>query len=147
MYVPFGKSVGDVTFRFSLRHHFWPRLKKTMEHNLTYKYLDDLLLINNKNIKNYRSDVSPDLEIKDTTDRNTSSSYLELLLSIGREVNFALPFMTSVTISIYILKTFRFGLATSHLRPPIAFLSHNSGDTPGLAHLMNVYSEGGATFQ
>ena len=33
MYVPFGKSVGDVTFRFSLRHHFWPRLKKTMEHN------------------------------------------------------------------------------------------------------------------
>ena len=34
MYVPFGKSVGDVTFRFSLRHHFLPRLKKTMEHNL-----------------------------------------------------------------------------------------------------------------
>ena len=33
MYVPFGKSVGDVTFRFSLRHHFWPRMKKTMEHN------------------------------------------------------------------------------------------------------------------
>ena len=34
MYVPFSKSVDDVTFRFSLRHHFWPRLKKTMEHNL-----------------------------------------------------------------------------------------------------------------
>ena len=33
MYVPFGKSVGDVTFRSSLRPHFWPRLKKTMEHN------------------------------------------------------------------------------------------------------------------
>ena len=27
-YVPFGKSVDDVTFRFSLRHHFLPRLKK-----------------------------------------------------------------------------------------------------------------------
>ena len=34
MYVPFGKSVDDVTFRLSLRHLFCPRLKKTMEHNL-----------------------------------------------------------------------------------------------------------------
>ena len=35
MYVPFGKSVDDVTFRLSLRHIFCPRLKKTMEHNPT----------------------------------------------------------------------------------------------------------------
>ena len=34
MYVPFGKSVDDVTFRLSLRQLFLPRLKKTMEHNL-----------------------------------------------------------------------------------------------------------------
>ena len=34
MYVPFGKSVDDVTFGLSLRHLFCPRLKKTMEHNL-----------------------------------------------------------------------------------------------------------------
>ena len=34
MYVPFGKSVDDVTFRLSLRQLFCPRLKKTMEHNL-----------------------------------------------------------------------------------------------------------------
>ena len=33
MYVPFGKSVDDVTFRLSLRHLFCPRLKKTKEHN------------------------------------------------------------------------------------------------------------------
>ena len=33
MYVPFGKSVDDVTFRLSLRQLFLPRLKKTMEHN------------------------------------------------------------------------------------------------------------------
>ena len=40
MYVSFGKSVDDVTFRLSLRHIFW--LKKTTEHNLRnvwgYKY-------------------------------------------------------------------------------------------------------------
>ena len=33
MYVPFGKSVDDVTFRLSLRQLFLTRLKKTMEHN------------------------------------------------------------------------------------------------------------------
>ena len=34
MYVPFCKTIDDVTFRFSLRPHFWPRLKKTGERNL-----------------------------------------------------------------------------------------------------------------
>ena len=43
-----------------------------------------------------------------------------------------------MTISISILQTFRSWVATSHLRPPMAFLSHNSSDTPGLAPLMNV---------
>ena len=53
-------------------------------------------------------------------------------------VNFTLPFTTSVTILISILQTFRSWAATSHLRPPMAFLSHNSSDTLGLAPLMNV---------
>ena len=33
MYVPFGKSVDDVTFRLSLRHLLCPQLKNSMEHN------------------------------------------------------------------------------------------------------------------
>ena len=53
-------------------------------------------------------------------------------------VNFALPFTTNVKISISILQTFRSWVATSHLRQPMAFLYHNSSDTPGLAPLMNV---------
>ena len=52
--------------------------------------------------------------------------------SVGT-VNFILPFTTNVTISISILQTFRSWVATSHLRPPMAFLSHNLSDTPGLA--------------
>ena len=40
--------------------------------------------------------------------------------SVGT-VNFALSFTTNVTISISILQTFRFWVATSHLRPPMAF--------------------------
>ena len=47
-------------------------------------------------------------------------------------------FTTNVTISISISPTFRSWVATSHLRPPMAFLSRNSSDTPGLAPLMNV---------
>ena len=57
--------------------------------------------------------------------------------SVGT-VNFTLPFTTSVTILISILQTFRSWAATFHLHTPIAFLSHNSSDTPGLAPLMTV---------
>ena len=39
---------------------------------------------------------------------------------------------------ISILQTFCSWAATSHLRPPMVFLSHNSSDTLGLAPLMNV---------
>ena len=65
--------------------------------------------------------------------------------SVGT-VNYALPFTTNVTISISILQTFRSWVATSHLRPPMAFLSHNSSDTPGLAPLMNVLFWGRCDF-
>ena len=56
--------------------------------------------------------------------------------SVGT-VNFARPFTTNVTISISVLQTSRFWVATSHLRPPMAILTHNSSNTPGLAPLMN----------
>ena len=56
------------------------------------------------------------LEVKDTTESNTSSSYLDLLKSIGRDGHFALPLTTSMTISISIFKP----LATSNLRPAMS---------------------------
>ena len=65
--------------------------------------------------------------------------------SVGT-VNLALPFTTWVTISISILQTFRSWVATSHLRPPMEFISHNSSDTPGLAPLMNVLFWGRCDF-
>ena len=65
--------------------------------------------------------------------------------SVGT-VNFALLFTNSVTISISILQTFRSWVATSHLRQPMAFLSHNSSDTPGLAPLMNILFWGRCNF-
>ena len=45
-----------------------------------------LLSINNHDFENYLGQMyPPELEIKDTTESNTSASYLDLLLSIGRD--------------------------------------------------------------
>ena len=54
--------------------------------NFTYRYIDDVLSINNPEFENYLGQMYPvELEIKDTTESNTSASYLGLLLSIGRD--------------------------------------------------------------
>ena len=123
--------------------------KKRLESqfNFTYRYIDDVLSINDPDCENYLGQMYPPvLEIKDTTESNTSASYLDLLLSIGRDGQVRIPFTTNVTISISILQTFRSWVATSHLGPPMAFLSHNSSDTPGLAPLMNVLFWGRCDF-
>ena len=54
--------------------------------NLTYRYIDDVLSINNPEFENYLGQMYPaELDIKDTTESTTSASYLDLLLSIGRD--------------------------------------------------------------
>ena len=52
--------------------------------NFTNRYIDDVLSINNP--ENYLGQMYPaELEIKDITESTTSASYLDLLLSIGRD--------------------------------------------------------------
>ena len=54
--------------------------------NLTYRYIDDVLSINNPKFENYLGKMYPaELEIKDTTKSTTFASYIDLLLSIGRD--------------------------------------------------------------
>ena len=53
--------------------------------NLTYRYIDDVLSINNPEFKHYLGQMYPAELIKDTTESTTSASYLDLLLSIGRD--------------------------------------------------------------
>ena len=54
--------------------------------NFTYRYIDDVLSINNQDFENYLGQMyPPELEIKDTTESNTSASYWDLLLSIDRD--------------------------------------------------------------
>ena len=55
--------------------------------NLTYRYIDDVLSISNPEFDNYLGQMHPaELEIKVNTESITSASYLDLLLSIGRDV-------------------------------------------------------------
>ena len=62
------------------------RKRLASQFNFTYRYIDDLLSINNPDFENYLGQMYlPELEIKDTTESNTFASYLDLLLSIGRD--------------------------------------------------------------
>ena len=126
------------------------RKRLTSQFNFTYRYIDYVLSINNPDFENYLGQMyPPELEIKDTTESNTSTSYLDLLLSIGRvgTVNIALPFTTSVTISISILQTFHSWVTTSHPRQPMVFYLTTHPIRQGLLLLWMFYSEGSATFQ
>ena len=54
--------------------------------NFTYRYIEDVSSIDNPYFGNYLGQMYPaELEIKDTTESSTSASYLNLLLSIGRD--------------------------------------------------------------
>ena len=60
------------------------RKRLASQFNFTYRYIDDVLSINNPDFENYLGQMyPPELEIKDTTESNTSASYLDLLLVSG----------------------------------------------------------------
>ena len=62
------------------------RKRLASQFNFTYRYIDDVLSINNPDFENYLGQMYPPwLEIKDAMESNTSASYLDLLLSIGRD--------------------------------------------------------------
>ena len=76
--------------------------------NLTYRYIDDVLSINNPEFENYLGQMYPaELEIKDTTESTTSASYQIDFCRLGGMVNFTLPSTTSEMISISTSQTFR----------------------------------------
>ena len=57
--------------------------KLAVSFNLTYRYIDDVLLINNHNHVHL---IYPDeLEIKDTTESDSCASYLDILLNIDSD--------------------------------------------------------------
>ena len=115
------------------------RKRLASQFNFTYRYIDDVLSINYLTLKIISVRCIP-LNFRSKTRRRATPLLTSLIYScqsVGT-VNFTFSFTTSVKILISRLQTFRSWAATSHLRQPMAFLSHNSSDTPGLVPLMNV---------
>ena len=81
-----------------------------------------------------------ELEIKDTTESTTSASYLDLLLSIGRDGQLHTSIYDKRDDFNFHITNFPFLSSNFHLHQPMAFLSLNLYDTPGLAPGMNVYA-------
>ena len=60
--------------------------KLTRSYNFTFRYIDDVLSLNNSKFGDFVDRIYPiELEIKDTTDADRSASYLDLHLEIDSE--------------------------------------------------------------
>ena len=60
--------------------------KLTQSINFTFCYIDDVLSLNNSRFGDFYDSIYPiELEIKDTTDTDRSTSYLELHLEVGSD--------------------------------------------------------------
>ena len=65
--------------------------------NLTSRYIDDVLALNNPKFNDCIDVIYPKkLEIKDTTDAPQWANYLDFIRSLMRMVNFSHDSMTSV---------------------------------------------------
>ena len=107
--------------------------------NFTYRYIDDVLYINNQEFENYLGQMYPvELEIKDTTESNTSSSYLDLLLSIGREGQLHTSIYDKGDDFNFHITNFPFLSSNIPSRPPMSSLFRSLYVMPGLAPRMNV---------
>ena len=81
----------DALFLYSYEADFIQRLLKknekklTRSFNLTLRYIDDVLSLNNSRFGDFVDRIYPiEFEIKDTTDTDRSASYLDLHLEIDR---------------------------------------------------------------
>ena len=103
------------------------------------RYINDVLSINNPEFENYLGQMYlAEHEIKDTTGSTTSASYLDLLLSIGRDgQSHTFIYDKRDDFNFHITK-FPFLSRNIPYSPAYGVLSLNLYDTPWLAPRMNV---------
>ena len=116
--------------------------------NLTYRYIDDVLSINNPEFENYLGQMYPaELEIKDTTESTTSASYLDLLLSIGRDGQLHTSIYDKRDDFNFHITNFPVRVVIFHHRRPMAvFIPQLIRYAPGLLLLWMFYSGGPGDF-
>ena len=136
--------------------------------NLTYRYIYVVMSINNPEFENYLGQMYPaKLEIKDTTETITLASYLDLLLSSGRDCQFHnsiydkrddfnihithFPFLSSnipssLAYGIFISQLVRYALAFPRINVlfwgpgdfPVSY-SNRDTSTPEINLIVNIY--------
>ena len=113
--------------------------KLASQFNFTYRYIDDVLSINNPDFENYLGQMYPaELEIKDTTESNTSASYLDLLLSIESHGQLRTSLYDKRDDFNFHITNFPFLSSNIPSSPAYGVLSHSSYGMPGRAPLMNA---------
>ena len=118
--------------------------------NFTYRNINDVLSINKPECENYLGQMYPvELEIKDTTEREHHFCFLPGFTSVDREgtVNFHLPFMTNMTISISTSQIFRSSVAIFQPRPPMVSLFRSYTICPVWSSYGCFFSWGQRDFQ
>ena len=116
--------------------------------NFTYWYIDDVLSIINPEFDNYLGQMYPvELEMKNKTESNTSVSYLDLLLSIGRDGQLHTSIYDKRTYFNFHITNFPFLSSNIPTSPAYGVLFRSLYGMPGLAPRMDVYPEGDATFK
>ena len=155
--IPMGTNcaplLGDI-FLYSYEAEFIQSLLSTgrkqlaSRFNFTYRYIDDVLSINNPEFENYLGQIIQLNSRSKTRQRATLllHTWIYFCRSEGT-VNFTLPFMTNVTISISTSQIFRSWVAIFQPRPPMASLFRSLYGMPGLAPRMDVISWGRRDFQ
>ena len=112
--------------------------KLASQFNFTYRYIDDVLSINNPDFENYLGQMYPaELEIKDMTESNTSASYLDLLLPIESDGQLRTSLYDKRDDFNFHITIFPFLSSNIPSSPAYGVLSHSSYGMPGLAPLMN----------
>ena len=110
-----------------------------------FNYIYDTSSINIPDFENYLDQMYlVELEIKDTTESNTSASYLDLLLSISKDGQLHTSIHDKrADFNLYITN---FPFLIFLIRRPVAFSSHNWNDTPGLVPNVNILLWGPGDF-
>ena len=122
--------------------------KIASQFNFTYRYIDDVLSINNPDFWNYLGQMYPaELEIKDMTESNTSVSYLDLLLSIESDSQLRTSLYDKRDDLNFHITNFPF-LSSNIPSSPAYWCFYLTAHTvcQGLLLLLMFYSKGGATF-
>ena len=112
------------------------KIKEARSFNLTFRYIDDVLSVNNKTFARWiPSTYPPELEIKETTDSACSTSFLDLHLEYDPGGH--------LSTKIYDKRDdFNFKIiewiATFQNHQHMAYISPNLYDTPGLVLILRI---------